>query len=340
MTEADDVLAVSGLVQGGWRAMCLRAMVDLGIPDLLDGPATVEQLGAQADVDPVHLVRLLRVLGDLGLVARDTSGRYALTGRGALLRSSHPGNLRSLALTQTWPLNVAAWGRLADAVRSGAGTFVEANGMPMWEALSSHPTHEAVFNAAMARRGAVQAAALREACDLEGVARVVDVGGGSGALLEALLVAEPRLHGVVADRPDVAAEARLRMESAGLSDRCEVVPADFFREVPGGGDAYVLSNILHDWPDEDCVRILGVVRAAMRPGARLWVLERVLDPSPARPAAEQADLHLLDLNMLVLFGARERTVAEYAALLAGAGFAAPVVHTTASPLDVVEAVRP
>ena len=338
MTEADDVLAVSGLVQGAWRAMCLRAMVDLGIPDLLDGPTTVEQLGTRADADPVHLVRLLRVLADLGLVARDASGHYVLTARGALLRSSHPGDLRSLALTQTWPLNIAAWGGLADAVRSGDGTFEQVHGTSMWEALSRNPQQEAVFNAAMARRGALQAATLADACDLSGVEKVVDVGGGSGALLEALLGAEPRLRGVVADRPDVAAEAERRMAAAGLGERCEVAAADFFREVPGGGDAYVLSNILHDWPDEDCVRILGVVRAAMRPGARLWVLERVLDPTPPRPPTVQADLHLLDLNMFVMFGARERTEGEYAALLTASGFDRPVVHTT-PVLDVIEAVR-
>ena len=107
--------------------------------------------------------------------------------------------------------------------------------------------------------------------------------------------------------------------------------------MPSGGDAYVLSNILHDWPDEDCRRILATVRAAMSPGARLWVLERVLDPDPPRPADVQAELHLLDLNMLVLFGARERTRREYADLLGGAGFSAPVVHSPSPDLDVVEA---
>jgi len=333
----DDVSAVTRLVQGGWVAMCLRAMLDLRLPDLMDEPASAEELAARTSTEPVHLVRLLRVLADVGLVARDETDRYHLTDRARLLRSDHPGDLRSLALTQTWPLNIAAWGRLADAVRSGDGTFEQVHGTSMWEALSRNPVHEAVFNAAMARRGALQAATLAGACDLSGVEKVVDVGGGSGALVEALLGAEPRLRGVVADRTDVAAEAERRMAAAGLGGRCEVVPADFFSAVPEGGDAYVLSNILHDWSDEDCRRILRVVHAAMRPGARLWVLERVLDPTPPRPPAAQADLDLLDLNMLVMFGARERTEGEYAALLTRSGFDRPVVHTT-PVLDVVEAV--
>ena len=160
MTEADDVLAVTLLVQGGWVAMCLRAMLDLRLPDLLDEPAPVEELAERTSTEPLHLVRVLRVLADVGLVTRDEKGRYRLTGRGRLLRSDHPGDLRSLALTQTWPLNIAAWGGLADAVRSGDGTFEQVHGTSMWEALSRNPQQEAVFNAAMARRGALQAAML------------------------------------------------------------------------------------------------------------------------------------------------------------------------------------
>ncbi len=342
MTDApdDDVLAVSRLVQGGWVAMCLRAMVQLRLPDVMDAPHDLATLAERTTARPDVLVRLLRALADVGLVAEDESGRYLLTGRGALLRSDHPGGLRSLALTQTWPLNIAAWSRLADAVRTGSGTFEEVNGTSMWEALSRHPAQEAIFNAAMARRGAMQAETLLEACDLSGVGCVVDVGGGSGALLEALLGREPRLRGVVADRPDVATEAERRMAAAGLAERCEIVAADFFDRVPEGGDAYVLSNILHDWPDAACLRILRVVHAAMAPGSRLWVLERVLDPTPPRSAAGQADLHLLDLNMLVLFGARERTAQEYDDLLGLAGFERPVVHSPSTPLNVIEAVRP
>ncbi len=338
-TTDDDVLAVTRLVQGGWVAMCLRAMVELGLPDLMDAPREVASLAEGSSTDPDVLVRLLRALVDAGLVAQDESGRYLLTDRGVLLRRDHPGGLRSLALTQTWPLNLAAWSRLADAVRTGAGTFEEVHGTSMWEALSRHPAQEAIFNAAMARRGVMQAQTVLEACDLTGVERVVDVGGGDGALLAALLGREPRLRGVLADRPDVAAEAERRMAAAGVVERCEIVAADFFERVPGGGDAYILSNILHDWTDEACLRILRVAHAAMAPGSRLWVLERVLDPAPPRPAAGQTDLHLLDLNMLVLFGARERTSGEYATLLETAGFERAVVHVASTPLNVIEALR-
>ena len=220
---------------------------------------------------------------------------------------------------------------MADAVRTGQGMFEEVNGLPLWEALAREPEAETVFNASMARRGTGQAESIIAACDLAEVGVIVDVGGGNGAMLEALLTREPRLRGVVADRPEVAREAEERMAAAGLADRCSTAAADFFAEVPQGGDAYVLSSILHDWEDEDCVRILRVVRDAMAPGARLWIVEKVLDPDPPRSAQAQAELHLVDLHMLVLFAGRERTSAEYAALLAEAGFDPPVVHAPMRP---------
>ena len=217
--------------------------------------------------------------------------------------------------------------------------FEEVNGVPLWEGLSREPEAETVFNASMARRGTGQAESIVAACDLADVDLVVDVGGGNGALLAELLGRAPGVRGLVADRPDVAAEAAERMAAAGLADRCATAAADFFEQVPGGGDAYILSSILHDWDDEDCGRILRVVHAAMAPGARLWVVEKVLDPDPPRPAPAQAELHLVDLHMLVLFAGRERTSAEYAALLAAAGFDPPVVHTPAAPWNVIESTR-
>ena len=148
-------------------------------------------------------------------MVQDADGRWSLSQRGVLLRSDHPSGLASLVRMQTWGPNILTWQRLADAVRTGGGVFAEVNGAPMWEALSGAPEQEAVFNAAMARRGTSQAAAVIEACDFTDVGLVVDVGGGSGALLEGLLAAHPGLRGVVADRPDVAAEAERRMAAAG-----------------------------------------------------------------------------------------------------------------------------
>jgi hypothetical protein len=188
----------------------------------------------------------------------------------------------------------------------------------------------------MARRGLAQADAIRNGCDLWDVSTIVDVGGGRGGMLVSLLADEPDISAVVADLPHVVADADMAFAAAGLSDRARGVAADFFDSVPTGGDAYVISNVLHDWSDDDCVRILRTVREAVRPSARLWIVEMVLD-SPGRTFEQDRDLHLVDLHMLVLFGARERTAAEYGALLETAGFDSGTLLTTESPWDVIEA---
>ena len=155
-------------------------------------------------------------------------------------------------------------------------------------------------------------------------------------MLSALLSDEPRLSGVVAERPEVAAEADRTFASQGLSARARGVGADFFEQVPGGGDVYTLANVLHDWSDDDSVSILRTVRAAMTPAARLWVVEQVLD-APGRSPDQRRDLDFVDLHMLVMFGARERTHAEYDVLLDAAGFGASTLLATGSTWNVLEA---
>ncbi len=228
MTDEDDARAVTQLVRGAWVTLCLRAAVDLGLPDAMDAPHDVATLAERVGADPDALLRLVRAIADADLMVEYDDGRWSLSNRGVLLRSDHPSGLASLVRMQTWGPNLLTWERMADAVRTGRGMFEEVNGAPVWEALSGEPEEETIFNAAMARRGAGQAAAVLEACDFAGIGLVVDVGGGSGALLEGLLSAHAGLRGVVADRPDVAAEAERRMAAAGLSDRFGGVAADFF----------------------------------------------------------------------------------------------------------------
>ncbi len=171
----------------------------------------------------------------------------------------------------------------------------------------------------MARRADGQVAAVVAGIDLAETETVVDVGGGRGAMLAGVLRAWPRLTGVVADRPDVATEADAAFAEAGLSERAHGVASDFFASVPSGADVYFIANVLHDWDDDDCLRILRTVRRAMDAESRLVVVERLLDV-PGRPPTEARDLAFVDLHMLVMFGARERTMAEYDALLVESGF--------------------
>jgi hypothetical protein len=316
MADEDDVV---WMVRGAWVSLCVRAACELGILDALDQPRALADLATRTSSDPATLSRLLRVLVDLGLLAV-VDDRHAATPRGEVLRAGHPSGVRNLALMQTVVPNLTAWQHLADAVRSGGAVFEDLHGQTPWEWLAANPDEEAVFNGAMARRAALQAAAVLAAVDLAEARVVVDVGGGQGALLAELLAHDPSLRGVVADRPEVAAAATEALAAAGLGERARAEPSDFFAAVPTRGDVYVLSNVLHDWDDAEALAILRTVHRAMGPTARLLVVEHVLD-APGRTPSQQRDVHLVDLHMLVMFGARERTRAEYDALLVGAGFA-------------------
>jgi SAM-dependent methyltransferase len=332
MTEADDVV---WMVRGAWVSLCVRAACDLGIMDSLDEPLSLADLADRTSTDPATLARLLRALVDLDLLAA-ADGCYAATPRGEVLRIGHPSGVRYLALMQTEIPNLSAWRHLADAVRQGKAVYEDLHGMSLWSWLAAHPDQEAVFNASMARRGALQVAAIRASTDLSAARLVVDVGGGKGRMLAGLLALEPALYGIVADRPMVAEAATAAFAASGLGERGRGEPADFFVSVPTGGDVYVLSNVLHDWDDAEALAILRTVHRAMGPDARLLVVENVLD-APGRTASHQRDLHLLDLHMLVMFGARERTRAEYDQLLVAAGFSPATLADIGTDWNVLEA---
>jgi hypothetical protein len=332
----DPVPSVLWLLRGHWATFAIRAAIELRVFDTLDVPRTAPQLAELVGADASALDRLLQVLESLSLLSRDDRGGYVVNALGETLRSGHASALREVGLMQTESAVVDTWLRLSDAVRTNEGVFESVNGVTAWEHIGADPRRAARFNAAMARRGPVQATAIRTACDLADVSTVVDVGGGKGGMLIALLQQEPGISAVLADRPDMVSEAEQAFAEAGLADRATGVAADFFESVPAGGDAYVLSNVLHDWRDDDCVAILKTVRAAMRPTARLWIVEMVLD-APGRAPEAGRDLRMVDLHMLVMFGARERTAAEYGGLLTAAGFDAGTLLATRANWNVIEA---
>jgi hypothetical protein len=314
----DPVTSAARMLRGAWVTMVLRAGCLLGVFDSLDEPRTALELAEKAECDPTVMTRFLRVLVDLDL-AEVHGDSYIASAVGATLSSTHAGHLRDVVLNRTELPIVASWHQLDTALRTGAGVYEQVNGMSHWQHLAAHPEDERIFNAAMSRRGSAQAAMLLDAVDLEGATTLVDVGGGRGAMVAVLLQGRPSLTGVVADRPAVAEEATRFLAESGLGARGHGVGCDFFASVPSGGDVYTIAHVLHDWTDAECVRILRTVRSAMPDDGRLLVVERVLG-APGRTPDQERDLHLLDLHMLVLFGARERTQAEYDVLLTAAGF--------------------
>jgi len=333
---------LAGLINGYQLSAAIGAFARLGVADALaEGPASPAELAAQLDADQRSLARLLEATLEAGLFEARDDGRYALTALGQLLRGDVEGSLRRLALVSTEEWRWRAYGHLAHAVRTGEPGFVPAHGCRFWEYLAGHPTEAASFNETMSRISAARDAVLAGAYDFGDIHRLVDVGGGHGGLLCAVLAQHPHLRGVVFDLPGVVAGAQERLLEAGLVDRCEVVAGDFLEEVPPGGDACLLSWILHDWDDETALRILRNCRAAMNNAARLLVVELVVpaadDPAPAPGVARL--VKQTDLEMLAVVGGRERTAAEFGELLAQTGFSlARIVPLPGIPWSVLEGV--
>jgi predicted O-methyltransferase YrrM len=298
----------------GFRVtQALYVAAKLGLADILkDGPQPVEALAATTGANADALYRLLRALASLGVFAEDSERRFALTPLAALLQQDHPNSLHAQALFRG-DEPYRAWGELYDSVMTGANAFERVFGAPSFKYLAEHPAQNEAFNQAMSASSRQAAAAIVGAYDFSGAGAVVDIAGGQGVLIAAILRANPTLHGILFDQPHVVANARTVLEVAGVADRCELVSGDFFASVPRG-DLYTLRHILHDWDDEHAIAILRSCAEAMAPGGRALVIESVIesgnDPSPAK---------FLDLMMFVMNGGRERTAEEYRRLFAAAG---------------------
>jgi hypothetical protein len=313
------------LVDGYRATQVIYVAMQLGLPDLLDGARTADELAELSGAHPDTLYRLLRGLAGLGIV-REESGRvFALTELGEPLRSDAPGSLAGWAAFVGRPSYWQAWGALEHSVRTGENAFRHVFGTDVWSWRAEHPEESAIFDRAMAAITAQVNDSLLNAHDFARYGSVVDVGGGNGALLLGLLEAHERLRGVLFDQAHVVA-------AAPEHERLDVVAGSFFESVPEGGDAYVLKAIVHDWEDEEAVAILRVVRKAMPDGAALLVIERVLGDSN-----EDRDGVFSDLNMLVMPGGRERTLDEYAALFSSAGFRLVGATPTPPGWNVIEA---
>jgi hypothetical protein len=260
--------------------------------------------------------------GTPGLFETDDDGRYSLTALGELLRSDVEGLARRAAIIGTDEWCRRAYGHLNHSLLTGEPGFYPAHGCGFWQYLAAHPDEAAAFDDAMSSSSRRRAEAFAQAYDFDAIARLVDVGGGQGVLLRTVLEAHPHLRGVVYDLPPVIEQARRCLGEAGLPERCKALAGDFFESVPSGGDAYLLSWILHDRDDRAAARILANCRAALGDRGRLLLIEMVLpsgDQAGAAPGIARI-ARALDLQMLVLVGGRERTAAEYRGLLEGTGF--------------------
>lgn len=317
---------------GRWLTDMLACVARLGVADeLAAGPRTVAEVAAAIDADEQALGRVLRALASTGVFAHSGDSTFALTPMGECLRSDVPGSLRELAIMLGQEWHGRAWERLGDAITAGAIPFEAAHGSPFFDWIQRDPPAAANFDAAMAAFADLTHAAIVGSYGFEGIGTLVDVGGGQGALIAAILRAHPSLQGVLFDLPPVIARAREAMPRDVIA-RCDLVSGDFFRSLPPGADAYLLTTILHDWDDERALEILRTCRRAAGPETRVLIGEQVL-PDDDGPFFGK----LLDIEMLALVGGRERTAEEYEGLLAQAGFRVERIVPTAGPTSVIEA---
>lgn len=321
------------MMTGYWVSQALYVAAKLGIADLIaDGPRHTEELARATESHAPSLQRLLRALASAGVFTEPVPGSFALTPLADLLRTGTPNSMRSLAITYNEE-QYRAWGDLLHSVRTGQTAFEHEAGMTYFACLAQHPEADRIFNQAMTGWSTQLAGAVVDAYDFSAFTTVVDVGGSYGTLWAAILQRNPNLRGILFDQPHVAAAAEEHMAAAGVANRCTVVGGDFFSEVPGGGDAYVLAQILQDWDDDRCVAILSRCRRVIPNDGRLLVVELVLPPGE-----EPFFGKWLDLHMLVMAGGRERTAAEYDALFHAAGFRLARVLLTPPGPSVVEAI--
>ena len=317
-----------------WVSRLLYAAARYSLADrLADAPKTAARLAEETGTHPPSLHRLLRALASLGVLSEADDGRFALAPLGEALRSDAPGAARAtiLALAGDWWWK--GWEHVLYCLETGKTGMQKTSGMTVFGYLAQHPQEAAYFNDAMVGFHGEEPRAVAEACEFSAGETVIDVGGGTGNLLVAILERYPCTRGVLADVPHVIDEARTRIASLGVLERCALQAIDFFRSVPGGGDVYLLSHVIHDWTEEQCLAILCNCRRAMQSGSRLLIVEMVL---PAGDAPHPGKL--LDLAMLVMPGGQERTAEEYRLRLDAAGLRMTRVIPTASAVSIVEAV--
>jgi hypothetical protein len=326
-------LALLQHVSNFWLCRALWVAAELGLADALaEGPKTPAELARRTGCQEDPLRRLLRALAPANVFADCGDGRYDLTPLSEVLREGVPGSLRAYVRTELGGERYAAWGELLHSLRTGEPGFDRALGMPFWEFFSRNPERARIFDQAMVALSHAVIETVLDVSDFSGVKTVVDVGGGQGGLLLHLLRAHPEMQGVLYDRAAVVEGARKEIEAAGLAGRCRAQAGDFFESVPDGADRYLLKLVIHDWPDELAIRILRACRRAMHAASRLVLIEAVV-PEGAAPHPSR----LLDLSMLAVTGGRERTAAEYEALLAAADLRRVRVAPTLGPMSLIEA---
>lgn len=337
MNEAEPRDRLLALINAAWTTHAIHAACVLGLPALMaDGARTLAHLAEAAHSHAPSLRRLLRALVTIDLCREHDDGRFELAPLGALLHPDDAQSLHAWALLNGSAGWTTRWSELDQSVRSGASHRLRTTGNDGFDHLHADNGASALFHRAMVEVTRRVARDVLRLVEFSAARCIVDVGGGHGELLAAILAAHPAARGVLFDLPHAIDGAAAALERAGVGERCRCIAGSFFDNVPSGGDAYLLKSVLHNWDDERCAAILRRCREAMSPRARLVVVERVVAERPGASPRNQS-IARSDLNMLVALSGRERSEAEFGNLLRAAGFRVERRATGGGEWDVVEA---
>jgi hypothetical protein len=295
-----------------WITKPIYVISELGIADLVcDGPKSVEALAEETNTHAPTLYRILRALSSVGVFVETEEYVFGLTPLAQCLFSNSLRPIARMILSQ-W--HDKAWNGLSHTVKTGEPGFDYTFGKPSFEWFEENPVERSVLDQGQGSKAVRFANAVIETYNFSDFKSICDIGGGQGAFIIQLLTAYPNIRGYVADLPGAIVSAEKAIARANLGDRCQAIPYDFNKEAPPICDAYFLVNVLHDWDDEICIRILKNITGSMNTNSRLWIIEYLIEPGPGFSVAK-----LLDLEVLIMSGGRERILDEYKALMDVAG---------------------
>jgi hypothetical protein len=335
-TAPDPTQHIFQLATGYVISTALQLAVQVGVADhLAAGPRTAQHLAAATGTNEDALYRVLRALASVGVFDEVEPRRFALTPAADILRKDSSRSVHDLVLFIADPLHLRVYADAIESLRTGKPAAETTLGKSVFEWFAEHPEYSSTFNNAMTNMSAALIPAVLEAYDFGDIGVLVDVAGGHGQVLTSILRKFPAMRGILMDLDHVIAGAKPKIEAAGVADRCQAVAGDFFKAVPSGGDAYVMKHIIHDWDDERAAQILRAIHTAMgSKHGKVILLEGVL-----APGNEPGLGKIMDLEMLLLPGGRERSADEFRSLFDRAGFDLARIVPTASPVCVIEAQK-
>lgn len=333
---SSHALDVFSLILDMYFSMSLQEVAHLGVADLLrDGPKSAHELAQQVGVQEDVLLLQLRLMCSKDIFIETETGIFAQTERSRCLQSDIPGSMLPIAEVCRAEWHRKAWTpeALTYTLQTGKSAFEHTFGEDVWAYLTKHPDEYTTFSKSMTSFSTVINETIAQACDLTGLRSLADIGGGEGSFLSTLLLKYPEMRGTLFDAPTVAERAQALMAEKGLTDRCTYIGGNFLQGVPEGRDAYVLKHVLHDWSDEDCLRILRNCRQAIAPFGKLFIIEYVLPEPPYK----LSPFFVLSMVLRQTPGGNQRTVQQFRHVLNNAGFELVGITPTSVNNSVLEA---